>query len=70
MAVGTAGRPGDPALGVKGQGPEAATTLPPAEVASTASDCERSRSLVMTQTCSTYSKETHKHTPTLNLLIA
>lgn len=62
MAAGAAGPPGDPALEVKGQGPEAATTPPPAEVATTALDCRWSRSLVRTQTSSTYSKDTYTHT--------
>lgn len=62
MAAGAAGPPGDPALEVIGQGAEAATTLPPAEVAATAPDCRRSRSPVRTQTSSTYSKDTFTHT--------
>lgn len=64
MAAGAAGPPGDPALEVIGQGAEAATTLPPAEVAATAPDCRRSRSPVRTQTSSTYSKDTFTHTQT------
>lgn len=61
MAAGAAGPPGDPALEVKGQGPEAATTPPPAEVATTALGCRWSRSLVRTQASSTYSKDTCIH---------
>lgn len=53
MAAGAAGPPGDPALEVKGQGPEAATTLPPAEAAATALGCRWNTSLVRTQTSST-----------------
>lgn len=67
-AAGAAGLPGDPALEVKGQGPAAATTPPPAEVVSTALDCRWSRSLVRTQISSTYSKGTHIHTHILILL--
>lgn len=68
MAAGAAGPPGVPALEVKDQGPEAATTLPPAEVANTASERGWSGSLVRTQTSSTYSKDTCTHTHTCYIL--
>lgn len=58
MAAGAAGPPGVPALEVKGQEPEAATTQFPAEVATSALGCRWSRSLVRMQTSSTYSKDT------------
>lgn len=56
MAVGAAGPPGDPALGDKGQGPETAITLHPAEGGATALDHRWSRTLVRMPTCSTYSE--------------
>lgn len=68
MAAGAAGPPGDPALGVKGQEPEAATTPPPAELAATASDRRWSRSLVRTQTSNTYGQDTHTHITLLVVL--
>lgn len=57
MAAGAAGPHGDPALEVKDQELEAATTLPLVEVADSALDYRWSRNLVRNQTRSTCSKD-------------
>lgn len=58
MAAGVVGPPGVPALGVKEQGPETATTPPPAEGGSIVWGHRWSTNSVRMQTCSTYSKDT------------
>lgn len=67
MAAGAAGPSGDPALRVKGQGPEAATTPHPAEVANTAPDCSWSRSPARMETSSSCSKDMHTQTLSCNI---
>jgi len=60
VAAGAAGPRGDPAPGVKGHGSEAATTPPPAEVATSAPDCGWRGSRVRTPTSTSYSEDTNK----------
>lgn len=56
MAAGAAGPTGEPALEVKGQEPEAATTLPLEEGAGTASGSKANKNPVKSQIYNTYSK--------------
>lgn len=57
MEAGVVGPPGVPALEVKEQGPETATTPPPAEAGPTVWGHRWNKSSVRMQTCSTCSKD-------------